>query len=214
MAAIHPCRDEAGRVKIIEQPSTATALTTWEDAAQIATVTPGAPMPAMLNGLAVAPWRDHPATTEQWRDHALPDARTEPPYDKPTGLSAAAGAVIVENDGRIWLVAPTNGFGGYAATFPKGRQDAGTSLQCTAIREAFEESGLRVEIRAFLLDCKRTQTYTRYYITRRIGGDPSSMGWESQAVHLVPLARLRDVATHPNDAPIIDAVTAYLAKPP
>lgn len=212
MAAIHPCLDEAGRVKVIEQPSVASPLTAWDDPAAIATVTPGAPMPAMLNELAVGPWHGHPATTEQWRDYAAPDARTEPPYDKPTGLRAAAGAVVVENDGRIWLVAPTNGFGGYAAAFSKGRQDAGTSLQCTAIREAFEESGLQVEILAFLLDCKRTRTYTRYYVARRIGGDPSSMGWESQAVHLVPLARLREVATHPNDAAIVDALAGYLGS--
>jgi 8-oxo-dGTP pyrophosphatase MutT (NUDIX family) len=52
---------------------------------------------------------------------------------------AAAGAVVMEPDGRLWLVAPSNGFGGYLATFPKGRVEPGISLQATAIREVWEE---------------------------------------------------------------------------
>jgi 8-oxo-dGTP pyrophosphatase MutT (NUDIX family) len=129
----------------------------------------------------------------------------------PPGLAPAAGAVILEDDGRVWLVAPSNGFGGYAATFPKGRLDPGTSLPCAAVREAFEESGLRVDIVGFLVDARRTLTFTRYYIARRIGGSPARMGWESQAVHLVPLARLREVAVHPNDLPVIEALERWRA---
>ena len=135
----------------------------------------------------------------------------EPPFTLPPGLKAAAGAVVLEDDGRVWLVSPTNGFGGYSATFPKGRVDAGGSLQHTAIREVFEESGLVVRLRAHLIDVRRTQTYTRYYIAKRIGGCPSSMGWETQAAHLVPAARLEEVAVHPNDAAIIDALRAWMA---
>jgi hypothetical protein len=37
------------------------------------------------------------------------------------------------------------------------------------------------------------------------------MGWETQAVHLVPAARLADVATHANDAPVIRALIDWLA---
>ncbi|HEX9173897.1 MAG TPA: NUDIX hydrolase, partial [Telluria sp.] len=76
----------------------------------------------------------------------------------------------------------------------------------TAIREAFEESGLQVAITDFLVDSDRTQTYTRYYLARRVGGHPAMMGWETQAVHLVPLARLPAVAIHPNDKPVIAAL--------
>jgi len=111
----------------------------------------------------------------------------------------------------VWLVAPSNGFGGYSATFPKGRLDPGTSLHCASVREAFEESGLQARVEAFLLDVRRTLTYTRYYIARRVGGSPAAMGWESQAVHLVPLAQLREVAVHPNDAPVIAALERWLA---
>jgi 8-oxo-dGTP pyrophosphatase MutT (NUDIX family) len=119
--------------------------------------------------------------------------------------------IIIEDDGRVWLVSPTNGFGGYAATFPKGRVDAGGTLQHTAVREAFEESGLAVRLEAFLLDASRTQTYTRYYIARRVAGSPAAMGWETQAVHLVPAARLEELAVHPNDAAVIMAARRWMA---
>jgi hypothetical protein len=32
------------------------------------------------------------------------------------------------------------------------------------------------------------------------------MGWESQAVHLVPRALLADFLTHPNDLPLLQAL--------
>jgi len=154
-------------------------------------------MPDMLNGIAVAPCA-----------LALPvhgDAIEEPPFFLPQGMKAAAGAVVVEDDGRVWLVSPSNGFGGYRATFPKGRLDPGGNLQHTAVREVFEESGLLVRLDTFLLDVRRTQTYTRYYVGRRVEGSPAEMGWESQAVHLVPAARLHEIAVHPNDLAIIAA---------
>jgi 8-oxo-dGTP pyrophosphatase MutT (NUDIX family) len=198
----HPCRNDEGQPVLIHRPSAPTALSHWSDAAAHATVVPGGAMPALVNGLAPAPCA-----------LALPEALAsipEPEFILPAGMKAAAGAVVLEDDGRVWLVSPTNGFGGYTSTFPKGRVDPGTSLQHTAVREVFEESGLLVRLEAFLIDLRRTQTYTRYYVARRIAGCPSAMGWETQAVHLVPAARLDEVAVHPNDAAIIGALRNWL----
>jgi 8-oxo-dGTP pyrophosphatase MutT (NUDIX family) len=199
----HPCPDDAGAAVAIHRPSLPTPLSTWDDPALAATVVPGGAMPPVLNGLAPAPC----ALALPPLEHAIP----EPEFVPPPGLKAAAGAVVVEDDGRVWLVAPTNGFGGYTATFPKGRVDPGGSLQHTAVREVFEESGLAVRLEAHLADVRRTQTYTRYYVARRIAGCPSAMGWETQAVHLAPAARLGEIAVHPNDAAIIRALEAWLA---
>lgn len=212
MSILHPCPDDDGRPVPIRQPSIPTPLSSWSDPRALATVVPGGALPAALNGLPFAPWTDAPDTTQGWSACAMEAALDEPPFVLPAGMAAAAGAVILEDDGRVWLVAPSNRFGGYAATFPKGRVDPGTSLQCASVREAFEESGLRVRVDAFLLDIRRTQTYTRYYIARRTGGSPACMGWESQAVHLAPLDRLRQVAVHPNDAPVIAALECWLGS--
>ncbi|WP_323141747.1 NUDIX hydrolase [Massilia phyllosphaerae] len=202
--AWHPHPDENGKPVLIRQPSLPTPSATWADPACIATVIPGGDMPAVLNGIAVSA---QPLTLP-----ADAEAIAEPPFVLPPGMRAAAGAVVVEDDGRVWLVSPSNGFGGYSATFPKGRLNAGGTLQYTAVREVFEESGLVVRLEAYLLDVSRTQTHSRYYLARRVGGNPAQMGWESQAVHLVPAARLQEVAVHPNDVAIIRAVSACILR--
>jgi 8-oxo-dGTP pyrophosphatase MutT (NUDIX family) len=202
--AWHPHSDEHRNPVLIRQPSLPTPLAAWADPARIATVIPGGDMPAMLNGIAVSA---QPLTLP-----TAAEAIAEPPFVLPPGMRAAAGAVVVEDDGRVWLVSPSNGFGGYNATFPKGRRDAGGTLQHTAVREVFEESGLVVRLEAYLLDVSRTQTHSRYYLARRVGGHPAQMGWESQAVHLVPAARLQEVAVHANDVAIIRAVSACIRR--
>jgi 8-oxo-dGTP pyrophosphatase MutT (NUDIX family) len=201
----HPCKNDDGEPVVIHRPSTPTPSVHWEQPGALATAVPACGMPGSLNGLALAPAL------------SVSDAGEpvdEPAFILPAGLRPAAGAVVVEDDGRVWLVSPTNGFGGYSATFPKGRVDAGGTLQHTAIREVYEESGLVVRLQAHLIDVRRTQTYTRYYIAKRIGGCPSSMGWETQAVHLVPAARLEEVAAHPNDAALIRALRAWMRAQP
>jgi 8-oxo-dGTP pyrophosphatase MutT (NUDIX family) len=114
--------------------------------------------------------------------------------------------VILEPDGRVWLYEPTNHYGGYERTFPKGTRDGGDSFEATAARETFEETGLLIEIRAFLIDSNRSERVTRFFLGRRIAGCPSAMGWEAQAVWLVPLADLRRYATSGYDAAVIQAV--------
>jgi 8-oxo-dGTP pyrophosphatase MutT (NUDIX family) len=198
----HPCRNNDGELVVIHRPSSPTPSAHWDEPGALATAVPVCRMPASLNGLALSAADGAPGEGE---------AVDEPPFLLPQGLRAAAGAVVIEDDGRVWLVSPTNGFGGYAATFPKGRVDPGGTLQHTAIREVYEESGLLVRLESFLIDVPRTQTYTRYYIAKRVGGCPSAMGWETQAVHLVPASRLEEIAAHPNDAAIIRATRAWLA---
>ena len=134
-----------------------------------------------------------------------------------------AGLVIFEPDGRVWIAHPTNGFGGDRATFPRGSYDDSdmTDLRTTAVREVFEETGIFGAIVAYggsplIGGVSNTQTQTdwmsdlrgsgvfadvfqdghkrvRYYLARRIAGSPLGTGWESQAVSLAPLFKLREI---------------------
>ena len=198
----HPKPDDDGKPVPILHPSKPSPISCWEIATDAATVVPEGSMPAELNGIAFQPW-EAPTSDEEWAAVEGQADIVEPPFTVPPGKKPAAGVVIVEADGRVWLVAPTNAFGGYKNSFPKGRPETGASLQATAIREAFEESGLRVMITGFLVDLPRSTTRTRYYLARRVAGNPSDMGWESQAVRLVPRSRLAEYLTNPNDAPFI-----------
>ena len=148
----HPQPDEHGKPVRLRHPSTPTGMQAWHDPARRATVIPLGALPGELNGISFAPWLDTPMTSSGWNQVDGQAGIVEPAFAPPPGKAAAAGVVIEEADGRIWAVAPSNRFGGYDATFPKGRVDPGVGLQANAIREAFEESGLRVQIVAFLVD--------------------------------------------------------------
>ena len=115
---------------------------------------------------------------------------------------------MVEPDGRVWVVSPSNRFGGYANTFPKGKNDLAQALclRANALKEVYEEAGLQVELTGYLCDCVRSTTITRYYLACRLGGNPADMCWETQAVHLVPLAQLAAFVSHPNDQSILAAL--------
>jgi len=79
-------------------------------------------------------------------------------------------------------------------------------MRGNALREGFEESGLKLVLTGFLCDSLRSTSVTRYYLAKRVGGHPANMGWESQAATLVPLARLAEFVTHENDQVILQAL--------
>lgn len=205
---VHPRPDDHGKPVKLTAPSTPTGLWTWHDAVSTAVVIPDGPMPRELAGIGFDSWRNAPTDNAGWELLAAENLIDEPPFDPPPGKKAAAGVVVMERDGRVWAVAPSNAFGNYPVTFPKGTRDAGMSLQATALREAFEEAGLRVELTGFLVDVARSTSHTRYYLAQRLSGNPADMTWESQAVTLAPVSELATLLTNKNDAPIIQAIKA------
>lgn len=207
MTIYHPKLNDKGEKVTLENPSQATALSTWTNPSEVATVIPDGELPSALNGINFANWSDVPSSANAWEILAAQSTIDEPPFTPPSHKKPAAGVVIEESDGRVWLVAPSNRYGGYIATFPKGTLELDASKQATALKEAFEESGLRVQLTGFLADTQRTTSYTRYYRAKRIGGNPADMGWESQAVHLVPRNMLKLYLTHASDLPLLKLLT-------
>lgn len=204
-AVVHPKHDDNGKVVKLKSPSAPSPLSAWTDAEALARVVPGGPMPKVLNGVSLSVWADRPSTPAGWEALAAQHPIPEPVFKVPAGKAPAAGAVVQEPDGRYWIVHPSNTFGGYAATFPKGSLD-GMSAQATAIKEVFEESGLQVRLISWLIDTPRTTSYTRYYLAERVGGTPADMGWESQAVSLLPKSKLTQVLTNAADLPLLKSL--------
>lgn len=204
-AVPHPREGEKGERVWIHYPSTPSEPATWHDPHAIATFTPGSPVPAELNGVPFAPWEDAPKSDEEWDYVAGQNEELEEPgMELEGGRKPASGVIVLEPDGRAWVIAPTNRFGNTRNTFPKGGREEGLSLQANAIKEAYEESGLQVEIDSFLGDVTRTTSVARYYLARRVGGTPAAMGWESQAVRLVPVDQLRDFLDRGEDKQVAE----------
>lgn len=133
----------------------------------------------------------------------------EPDFLPFKGKSTSSGIIVVEDNGKVWLVSPKNEYGGYKNTFPKGGIEKGIeiskiTLQKAAIREVFEESGLQTKIIGYLGDYERNTSATRYYIGKRTGGSPIKMGKESEAVWLVPQSQLKEFLNASIDKKIAD----------
>ncbi len=150
----------------------------------------------------------------------------EPPL--PQGLGKiSTGIIVVEDDGRIWVVEPKDHFGGYQHTFPKGKLEPDLTAQQNALKELYEEAGLSAEITGFVGDFKGTTGVSRYYLAKRTGGQPWTAHWESQAVKCVPADELGDYLNTDRDkeilavlmakktgSPIPPGLKSYVAPPP
>ena len=214
-AHYHPHLGDDGEPVTIHHPHHPSSHSTWHNPNAVATFVPGGDIPLSINGIAIKPWRDHPKTVHGW-DYlgGINEHIEEPPFVLAPGKKASAGVVIEEPDGRVWLVAPTNAYGGYVATWPKGTADDELSLQGTALKEAFEETGLQVEIVGFIGDFERTTSVARMYRARRVSGDPTTAGWETQAVHLCPRGNLYEHLNMGSDHGIAEKVGAGPAPKP
>lgn len=205
----HPQPGEDGEPVVVKNPTHPSLPSTWHNPKAVATFVPGGDSPASINGVTLHRWRDYPRTSGGWDysdcvDHDL----EEPEFHLPPGKKAAAGVVIEEPDGRVWIVHPTNAFGGYEASFAKGTCEPELSMQGNAAKEAFEESGLKVQITGFLVDVERTTSKARFYLARRIGGNPTACGWETQAVSLVPRERLYSLLNMSTDHGLAEMIGA------
>ena len=121
----HPKLNEHGKKLVLGKPSTPTSLGAWRNPSEVATVIPDGELPTELNGIDFTTWADAPRTNEGWETLAGHFVIHEPPFVPPKHKKHAAGVIVEESDGRVWLVAPSNAHGGYAATFPKGTGRAG-----------------------------------------------------------------------------------------
>ena len=172
----------------------------------------------VLDGVMFAPWYDVPKTHEAWQ-HVDGQNREVEGFEQPiadvrdarTGRikTKSAGVIVQEKDGRIWVVEPANHYMDTFHTFPKGGIDPGHSPQVTAIKEAYEESGLKVAITGYAGDYERSSSVTRYYFAKRVGGTPAGHGWESQKVKLVPPQHLWRLLNKPVDKFILADVLAH-----
>jgi len=101
-----------------------------------------------------------------------PEARPVPEPDCVPTARPTARTVVVEDDGRVWIIDPQDA---EYVTLPGGGVEPGETWQAAAVRETLEETGLLVEIVEHLCDLADDHAYRRYYLARRVGGEPTSV---------------------------------------
>lgn len=126
-----------------------------------------------------------------------------PMPENPSGKQAAVLMLLFERDDELYffLTRRTESVGSHKGqiSFPGGQQDAGESLQETALREAREELGLdpaRIEI----LGAPLTPLYipvSQYWVTAFVGfyccGEPRPRASAGEVLEILP-TRLADIA--------------------
>jgi len=97
---------------------------------------------------------------------------------------SSAGGIVVDGEGRVALVEQRDRKGRWRWTLPKGRIDAGETAETAALREVYEESGLRCEIVRPLATRDGRAHYTHFYEMRLVADDGKHDG-ETRAVRFV-----------------------------
>jgi 8-oxo-dGTP pyrophosphatase MutT (NUDIX family) len=92
------------------------------------------------------------------------------------------GGVLVDASGKVLLREPTQHFGQYVWTFPKGRCDVGETPRAAAQREVLEETGYASQILAPIPKVFGGTTSTTVFFLMRPVGEPAAFGWETASI--------------------------------
>lgn len=135
-----------------------------------------------------------------------------------TKTAESAGGVIFTDDGKVVITARLSFKGQLQYGFPKGTVEAGETLEQAAMREATEETGLKVEIvdRLHTIDYwfvqparqgeepMRIHKFVHYYSMRMTGGDPGAHDNETEEVLMVEASKARELITFPTERKLLD----------
>lgn len=112
------------------------------------------------------------------------------PSYKPKEKWTSAGCVVIDSmsdHDRVYVIEPSNKYGPWS--FPKGRVDKGESFKQAAVRETWEETGLRVKVlsgkNAYVGKGEGGYSITHYFLAVKTGGSPHPTK-ETKRVLLVP----------------------------
>lgn len=97
----------------------------------------------------------------------------------------AYGGLVVDDQHRVLLREPTNHFGGYVWTFPKGGPNPGETPLQAALREVAEETGVQAEVVGHLPFAYPGTTGTSAFAVMRPVGQVDQPGaWDAETAAL------------------------------
>jgi 8-oxo-dGTP pyrophosphatase MutT (NUDIX family) len=118
------------------------------------------------------------------------------------GKWASAGGVVVDADGCVALIREPDRRGRRRWTLPKGRIDPGETPEAAALREVYEESGLRASIVRPIVVHEGRWHFTYYFEMKLERNDGRPEGGP-RAVRLVSVAKATDLLSSPRDLRVL-----------
>jgi ADP-ribose pyrophosphatase YjhB (NUDIX family) len=137
---------------------------------------------------------------------ARTDFYNDPVAPKPTSIVVAASAFVLDADRRLLMIRRTDS-GLYA--LPGGRHELGETMSATAIRETYEETGVKIEVTGLVgiysnpnhviafSDGEIRQEFSICFRAHPLGGTPRPSD-ESTEVEWVERDKLRELDIHPS----------------
>jgi 8-oxo-dGTP pyrophosphatase MutT (NUDIX family) len=114
----------------------------------------------------------------------------------------SAGGLVIDGRGRIALVRQRNRRGRWRWTLPKGRIDRGESAEAAALREVYEESGLRAKILRPIVLHEGRLHFTHYF-EMTLERDDAHHDRETKEVRLATLAEAADLLRSRRDLRVL-----------
>jgi 8-oxo-dGTP pyrophosphatase MutT (NUDIX family) len=127
-------------------------------------------------------------------------------------MKQAFGGVVLDRYRNMLLRRPTNGFDGYAWTFPKGRPDPGETPEECARREVYEETGIRALVVAAIPgEFAGSTTTNRFFLMcpanaqgpfddRVVAAPAAPFDNETEAIRWVPFDQAADLIRQTTNA--------------
>jgi ADP-ribose pyrophosphatase YjhB (NUDIX family) len=134
------------------------------------------------------------------------DYLNDPNAPQPTTIAIAAGAFVLDDAGRLLVIRRADN-GLYA--LPGGRHEVGETMTRTAVRETFEETGVRIEVTGLIgiysnpahvvavADGEVRQEFSICFRGRPVSGEPRTSE-ESTEVRWVERDHLDSLHIHPS----------------
>ena len=151
--------------------------------------------------------------------HKLQTKETgKPPSAKAKKMSY--GGILLNNERHILLRRPKGDFDGYVWTFPKGKEEPGSTPEETALREVKEETGYAAEIvRKLPGQFEGGTGVTEFFLMRPLGEPGAFDSSETEAITWVSLddatnhiAKTRNAVGRKRDQSVLEAVSSYLQE--
>lgn len=163
--------------------------------------TRGTPIPPSLNGVDFVPRQ----IGRLGGPGGLPPIDLTPQAaDGPKdGRTETVGAVMVEPDGRVWLVARLDGSGGKTYGFPEHVLPPGMSRLRALGLSVTQLTGLVAKPRVYLKSYDNDTTFAHMFVCERTGGSPADMADELAELALVTIAEATILLENPRDRRIL-----------